>query len=411
MSYSNYKKSVAYLESLAVANPKLVNTPQHIEWRMRRMKLLMRSLGNPQRGFKIIHITGTAGKGTVATMLHSILVAGGKNAGLYTSPHVTTAIERTKVGDKYIAPEEFVRLVNKIKSAVQKVAASGKLGKVTFREAQLAVAFLYFKKMRCEWVVLEVGAGGTSDPTNFIKNTKIAVITNIGISHTKLLGNNLKAIAVDKAGVIKKGSIFWTSEKRPELLKLFHKQCLAAGAKFNKVSLNKKDDYMAANLKLAAAVGRDLRISEKDINTGLANFKIPGRFEIMPCLKAGGQNSPTVVLDGAHNELKMKSVLFNLKKLKYRKLHLIIPVPFIQSLKKTLQLIIPKADKIYFTSEYEVPEYGNFKVYKPKQALALAFKIAGRKDLILATGSFQLVGQLRRNWYAEKYILKKRQSF
>lgn len=385
--FSRYYDSVRYLEGLsniASGHDYMGKRAHDPTIYIKRMRWFLDLLGNPEKGFKYIHITGTAGKGTVATMVHQALVRGGHTAGLFTSPFVTTSIEKIQVGDQYIAPDEFADLVDEIKPAIDRALVECPYGGPSYFERFLAIAFLYFKKQNCEWVVLEVGCGGRYDATNVIDPPVISAITNIDYDHTHILGKTLTKIARDKSGIIKKGSRFFTTERRPRLRSIMEDACHAQGADFNFVN--------GGNEELVKAMG----FSAEPV-------QLPARFEIM-------QQKPIVIIDGAHNRAKMRYTAEQLKQLTYRKLHLVIAL----AANKDRSIIdqIP-ADFIYPT-RFQNPERTcmNLGGYTDsQQALDAALAAAESDDLVLVTGSFYLAGELRQQWYPEKFVLEHRASF
>ena len=157
---------------------------------------LSETLGYPHEKFKSIHIAGTNGKGSTSHMLAAILHSSGYKTGLYTSPHLKDFRERIRINGEMI-PENFVcEFVEKIKPEIEKIQPS-------FFEITVAMAFEYFKKEGIDIAVVETGLGGRLDSTNII-TPEISVITNIGWDHMNILGNSLKEIAAEKAGIIKK---------------------------------------------------------------------------------------------------------------------------------------------------------------------------------------------------------------
>ena len=164
--------------------------------------------------------------------------------------------------------------------------------------------------------------------------------------------------------------------------------------KFNFVKRETSHNYQDLNKKLAMTVACDLGIGKSTVKKALANFSLPGRFEIL-------QRKPLVIVDGAHNELKMKSTLYNLEKLAFRKLHLIVPEPRRKILRKSLALILPKADYVYRVRA---------DLKNGQEALRAALGRAAAEDLVLITGTMYLAGSLRKKWYPESHILQKRRS-
>lgn len=410
----DYHQAVDYLENNFGKNKKDSN------FFINRTKYFLDLLGNPETGFRYIHVTGTAGKGTVSTMIQETLTASGKKAGLFTSPHASTSIEKIRVQDKYIDPKVFIDLVNYLKPFIEKAKSSIYGGPSSF-ELFLAIALLYFKRLKCEWVVLEVGVGGRYDATNFIVKPLITVVTNIDYDHTEILGKTLVKIAHDKAGIIKSGSAFFTSEQRPVLQKIFKRYCQEL--KVPSVFIKKQKLYSDYNVELVRAIGLHLGIKEGYIERGIKNTRLPCRFELV-------QNSPLVVLDGAHNRAKIRSVISNLKQYNFKNLYLILAIadskkdhrailkPLL-SLPYLLNITFTKirAKSIHPNTYLTYAEQNKKKddilsiVEDPDEALSGVLRLANKDDMILVTGSFFLAGELRKKWISEDWILKNKKSF
>ncbi len=422
-NFDRYCRAVAYIDSLGnlplfaeYMNPA---RPPHPEIYLKRMRYFLRLLGNPERGFKFVHITGTSGKGTVATMIHNSLMAAGKKSGLFTSPFVVCPIEKIQVGSLYIAPDEFAALVEKIKPAIDKAYVSGEFGRPSHFEIYLAVAFLYFKRIQCEWAVLEVGCGGRYDATNIIPPPVASAITCIDYDHTEILGDTLEKIARDKAGIIKKSSKLFTTEKRPALLEIFKRACREKGASYSEVASEAVD----SNEALATAVARSIGVSEESIKKGIALTRLPARFEIVA-------RKPLTTIDGAHNRSKMAHTVGLLKKEKFRKLLLVFGICDNKDSHDVLRQVVPLADEIFFTRSasrdrrpapparllkesrrYLKPGARTETFLDSADALSVARARAGKNDCILVTGSFFLAGEARACWFPEEKILKSRRSF
>ncbi len=422
-NFEQYYNAINFLEGLSnlpLKGDYIINR-QHTDVYLKRMRYFLNLIGNPDRGIKYIHITGTAGKGTVTNMLHEIFHVSGKNVGSFTSPFVTTSIEKIKVKDVYIAPDELADIVEYLKPFIDKAYLEGPYGRPSYFEIFLAIAFIYFKQKKCEWVVLEVGLGGRYDATNVIENPVVTAITTIDYDHTQVLGKTLKKIAYDKAGIIKKNSLFFTAEQRPSLLKIFSEKC--GVRKVQMIQIPKQENYQEYNKALVSAIAESLGISTSFIKKGINNARLQCRFEII-------QQKPLVVLDGAHNRSKIRSTIANLKKLTFNKLHLIIGIAENKDETLILNQIVPCADKIYLT-RFQIKErkcahpkelMKRSKKYSKKsaqieifldatQALDKALSEAKDDDLVLVVGSFFLAGELRKKWVSEKRILEKRKSF
>lgn len=382
-----------------------------------RMQDFLDRLGNPEKNFKIVHVTGTAGKGSVSLGIKEGLFRAGMKTGLFTSPFVTTTLEKIEVNDRYISPSDFADIVEEIKPAIDAMHDHGPHGRPSYFELCFAAALLYFKKEKCDWVVLEVGLGGRYDATNIVKNPVATVLTNIDYDHTNILGKTLNKIAHDKAGIIKKNSLFFTTEQRPQLQKMFKGICQKVGASYNLVKAG--NSYQERNQSLIKAVIESLGFK---FNPKALEAKYPARFEVM-------SRKPLIVIDGAHSPIKMRATVANVKKLTYNKLHLVIAMAANKDSSEVLGEIIALADYCYFTrfqnSSREVTDpktlMAQAKQQKrkaqsqmfldPHRALAAAKQAAGKEDLILITGSFFLAGDLRQEWINEETILKNRKSF
>ena len=421
--FEKYREAVSYVESFSnFSLRKNFSGNRHPSFFLDRTRYFLDLIGDPCSGAKYIHVTGTAGKGSVASAIHEILVADSKRAGLFTSPFATTSIEEIKVGDYYISPKDFVSIVEYLKPFVAKAIEKGPFGGPSTFEIFLAIALLYFKKEKCQWIVLEVGLGGRYDATNIIKNPKVTVITNIDYDHTEILGKNLKEIAFDKAGIIKSGSHFFTSEQRKNIKDIFRKICKEKNVPFE--SFPKQKSYQELNNLLATRVAQYLRIDEKSISNGLKNVRMPCRFEII-------SRNPLVILDGAHNRAKMRTTIYNLSKYKYKNLNVVISIANTKKDNtKILEQIIPLVNMVILTSSNAIdrksihpsvllPDVMRYKkknaivkiIENSHEALKYAFKNAKKDDCILVTGSFFLAGELRKEWFSEGWVLKNRKSF
>lgn len=422
-NFERYHDAINFLEGLSnlPLDGDYMIKQRHLGVYLKRMRYFLELIGNPDRGMKYIHITGTAGKGTVTNMIHEILNVSGKNVGSFTSPFVTTSIEKIKVKDSYISPDELADIVEYLKPFIDKAYLTGPYGRPSYFEIFLAIAFIYFKQQKCEYVVLEVGLGGRYDATNVIEKAVATAITTIDYDHTHILGKTLKEIAYDKAGIIKKGSLFFTAEKRRALIKIFDVICKEKKVKLNQIQYQK--NYQEYNKALASEITRSLGVSEQDIKKGIAIARLQCRFEIV-------QNKPFVVLDGAHNRSKIRSTIVNLENLIFNKLYLIVGLAENKDDTLILNQIIPLADKVYITRfqtkdrkcahPKELTERSQKYLKKsaqtetfldPSRALTKALSKAKEDDLVLVTGSFFLAGEMRKKWFPEKWILSNRKSF
>ena len=414
-AHKQYLDAVRYLERLAASPHDQAYMHSHKknpEIFLERTREFIRLLGNPERGFKYVHVSGTSGKGTTVTALHNMLDADGRRVGSFTSPYATTSIEKIRVNEKLISPAAFARLVKKIKPIIERMEQHSVYGRPAYFEIFFGLALLYFKEQKCDWVILEVGCGGTYDAGNIIK-TSISATTNVGLDHMALLGNTLSKIAREKAGIIKPKSDFFTTERRERIRAIFKQKCKKEKARFHVVEADK---YQKSDHALAYAIARHIGISEDATNEGLLRTKLPCRFEIV-------QQKPIIILDGAHNPDKIRSVVHNSKKLTYDTLYTIFASAKNKNAKKMIELLAPITDQFIFT-EFSVEGRASYTTaelarYCPKQvscvqepnaskALQLVRRKAKSNDAILITGSFFLAGKLRTRWIPESRILTTR---
>ncbi len=282
-------------------------------------------LGNPQKNLKIIHIAGTSGKGSTSFILSKILEIQGFKVGLTTSPHLNDVRERMQINNSILDEKSFVKYFNSILPTIQKVEKSD-FGDPTYFEVLTLLALKIFEKEKVDYAILEVGMGGRLDATNICNNEdKTCLINNIGMDHSKSLGNSLEKIASEKAGIIyPKNQVFKTFQSI-KINQVFRKKCLEVGANLDFVKLPKNfelktslvGDFQKLNLTLGLKCldylsSRDgFEIDKKNLQKTLLNLSFPGRFEVFN-LK---NSDKKIIFDGAHNFQKVSKFLSSLKKL------------------------------------------------------------------------------------------------
>ena len=174
--------------------------PQFVEGTgVQRGRKLLAQIGNPEESFKIIHVAGTNGKGSVCSYISEVLTASGYKTGLFTSPHLKTMHERIRIDGRIISEEDFVKYFNEIYNI-----ARGTGLELAYFDYFLGIAMLYYKAENVDFCVLETGLGGKLDATNAIASPVLTVITTISLEHTAILGDTIAKIASEKAGIIKK---------------------------------------------------------------------------------------------------------------------------------------------------------------------------------------------------------------
>lgn len=295
-----------------------------------RVSFLLEKLGEPHKKLKFIHIAGTNGKGSCAAMTASVLKAAGYRTGLFTSPYLARFNERMQINGQEIEDGELAELVAELKPIAETMEEHP-----TEFELITAAAMLWFARRRCDIVVLEVGLGGRLDATNVIDKPEAAVIMNISLDHTKVLGDTVELIAAEKAGIIKPGCDCVLYQQADSVERVIAAQCERLGARLHKADFGqiskefdslegqvfsyKGDAYaiplLGANqLKNAAVVvelanvlrGRGWKIAQEDLEHGLYAVSWPARFELV-------RDEPPFVVDGGHNPQCASVVVENLE--------------------------------------------------------------------------------------------------
>ena len=305
--------------------------------------LLLEYLGNPQADLKFIHLAGTNGKGSTSAMLASVLKNCGYKTGLYISPYLERFGERIQINNVEIPDDELVEATTIVKKACERMVQEGHQHPTEF-EVVTAIAMVYYKKQQVDIIVLEVGLGGRLDATNVISSAEVAVITSISFDHMAYLGNTLKEIAYEKAGIIKENndvSVYALNDKEvideikrnaeekharvyvndPEDIKLIDSSIDGLKIKYLKKDsnlgidefvLSMIGDYQVYNALNALTVLEILKNKGWNITTeavlkGLQEVRFTGRFEIM-------HRNPIIVIDGGHNIEGITSFVNNIRR-------------------------------------------------------------------------------------------------
>lgn len=290
---------------------------------LERMAALCARLGNPQETLRCIHVAGTNGKGTCCHLVAETLQRAGYRVGLYTSPYVLDFRERIQLNGQMIPMQALGEVTDTVKAAADALLAEDVV--ITAFEAITAAAFLYFSRVACDFVVLEVGMGGRFDATNVIPTPILSVITAIALDHTQVLGNTLSEIAYEKCGILKPGGqAVLYPDLPPEALRVIREQADARqvtlivpdqadlliqmetpeGSRLRienqSFFLHVPGRFMAYNAMTAFYVIQTLRrqgfcIPENVFGHAASAYSMPGRMEYH------GTLNPRVLIDGSHN--------------------------------------------------------------------------------------------------------------
>lgn len=403
---------------------------------LKRIQFFLNLIGNPEKKIPhYIHVTGTSGKGSVCTYLHSILIADGKKVGLLTSPHVKSILERWVVNNKLMTKKEFIEIIEELKPALDKYIRTSPYGMLTHFDVLTIIGFIFFAKKKVEWAVIEVGLGGRLDSTNVLPYKDIAVITKIGLDHTEVLGDTKEKIAIEKAGIILPHTPVFTMETDKKVLDVIQKE---VKKKETKLFTSSTPEYILqhsdltgttfkvegkmyqvsapglhqiSNAILSRDITRFLGIEDSVIIRGLKKAKQILRLEIV-------SKQPLLILDGAHNEDKMRSTVEALQKnknLSSKKIHLVVGfsgdkdsrkmVELLSSLQPTTVACTRQTQHLFRKVAHPKAIEQLFRKYSPsswveafldpQNALKWAKKQQKRDDLVIVTGSIFLSGELR----------------
>ena len=271
-----------------------------------RMRSLLRELGNPERAYPSIIVAGTNGKGSTSATLASILNASGYRTGLYTSPHLVELRERWTIGGEAIKAAALDDAIGELRAAAKRSVITP-----TYFEALTLIAFIAFARAGCEIAVLEVGMGGRLDATNVVRPIA-ALITPIGFDHMEFLGDTLRKIAAEKAGVIHRGAIVLTSNDDPGVLTVIRRRAAAFDCPFHHVTERHATPLAGAfqerNAALAVRAAEELKpvlgkITAASIERGVAATRWRGRLERIE--HAGKE----IWIDGGHNAHAIRAIL------------------------------------------------------------------------------------------------------
>jgi len=407
---------------------------------LERIQLLLEALGNPQLSYPTAIIGGTNGKGSIAAMLTGVGRAAGHRIGLYTSPHLAAVEERFQVDGARISAAGFDAQLDVAFAAVDKLIADGRLAhEPSYFEILTAVAFRYFAQARVELAVLEVGLGGRWDATN-VTRPRVAVIAPIALDHQEYLGEDILAIAAEKAAIIPPGGMAVTAAQAPAVLGIIRRHSESVGATLwesgafpavvrrtdarlrhtidcvgrvrdyvgLEISLPGEHQVENAQCAILAAEALDrrrLRISSDAIWAGLRSVSWPGRCEWL-------EESPPVLLDAAHNPDAAHALANYLWELRRRKafdrLHLVFATLSDKDSDGIAAALYPLADQLFATQvsstratpvevllQLGVGPAQRQAVKDPAAALDAARQAAAPEDLICVCGSTYLLGALR----------------
>ena len=401
-------------------------------FRLERTRWILKQLGNPQAKIKTVHIAGTSGKGSTTFITSTILKSQGFKVGMFTSPHLLDIRERIQINNKLISKAKFIKYLNTIIPTIEKTSKSI-WHQPMFFEILTVLAFYIFEKERVDYSVIETGLGGLYDCTNTISNeNKISILTKLGFDHTEILGNTLEEIALQKAGIILPNSTVFSAEQETsateiiqhisqknnsslEIINQIPNKNIAIdenGTTFKykgeAVKIGLTGTHQANNCTLAInackyMLDRDKHpIRKRDFFNSISKLRFNGRFEIIK------KDKTRIILDGAHNPQKMKSLIDTLKivypnqtfdfLIAFKEGKDCLPmIAMIKKIAKKIYLTQFKIDKlksinpITILSQIEKSSQKNIEIIEDPSHI---FQKWDKKSHLVITGSFFLISNL-----------------
>lgn len=405
-----------------------------------RIENLLSLFGSPHKRLRFIHVAGTNGKGSFSGAISNIFTHAGYRTGLFTSPFVISFGERIQIDGKYIKDESLCEIVSEIKEKTETLSEEMR---PTVFEFITLLALIYYEREKCDIVVLEAGIGGEHDSTNVIPSSLASVIMSVSLDHTEMLGDTVEKIAEEKSGIIRKGGITLSypldEEERffkgqnADAYRVIKNRAQKEGSAFyspdiNSLTVIKSDtdgtDFIYKHLKLhtclqgdhqignmitvaecaLALKERGERITDEDIEKGIASFTVPCRMEKV-------SEKPLIILDGGHNEGCMLALRAMAEKhLNGRKITVLMASMKDKDYRKSLEIILPLCNNAVFTCTDEIrgekpgtlAECGRafcnnvFSCETAGEAYRKALSLTEENDVILCCGSFYLVSDIRK---------------
>lgn len=429
----DYAAAESYL--LATINE---TVSRRMPYRLERMRAFLHELGDPQNAYPTIHVGGTSGKGSTATIAAAALAAGGKRVGLHTKPHLRSMTERARLNGVPVSEERFAQILEGMMPAVERTTESH--GRPTYYETLLALAFMAFAQEPVDVAVIEVGLGGRLDGTNVIV-PRVAAITSVGFDHIDVLGETLEEIAAEKGGIAKPNVPLIIGVEDERARDVIFAQAARVGAPVielrdvatvddvrilreaqaftiatphgrYEIVTTMLGEFQRRNTAMAVAILEQLddalRPSIAAVQSALAPLVIPGRMEVYP-------GHPTVVFDIAHNAEKADHLVRSLREsFGDRRFSFVVAISESKDANEIVRALATLPASFTFTTfetagrhpikparlasiAESVGAWGRA-VADPVEALSIARRNGSASDVVVVTGSTFIVAQLREWW-------------
>ncbi len=382
---------------------------------LERMEPLMKALGNPEKRLRIIHVAGTSGKTSTCYFIASLLTSAGRRVGLTVSPHVDSVTERLQINMEPVAESEFATAVGECIGLLQAADVEP-----TYFELLVGLAYWYFDKTGVDYVVAETGLGGLQDATNIAgRPDKVCIITDIGLDHMHILGDSLREIAGQKAGIIHENNQVFCYRQNDATMEVIEAVCAEKSAVLNIVpdvddqsenmpGFQRRNFYLAQQVYQYLAERDGLPLLSQSQLAAARKTYVPAR---MDQVKIG---SMQIIMDGAHNEQKMLAFVESFKeKFPNKKAPVLLSLKLGKEFMTVLPIIKPITSKLILTSytntqDLPMPsiDAGELAaaarkfgfddiVEEPDAAKAYETLKNTGSDICVITGSFYLIFQLR----------------
>lgn len=407
---------------------------------LERMHELLEHLNVSHENLPFVHIAGTNGKGSTLNYLKNIMMEQGYRVGTFTSPHIESIKERIMINDEYIEEEEFLALFRKVMQVIEGMEQEDVYP--TQFEILTIIALMYFQEKKPDLVIMETGLGGRLDSTNVI-TPLLSIITNVSFDHTNILGNTIREIATEKAGIIKENSFVVTGVKDGEALFVIQHTAKDKGSelyilgdqfsvvdqpvnqegekfsysfgdnRFEDVELEMIGKHQIDNAACAITAAillkekYDFSLTEENLRNGLQKAVWKGRLEQI-------SKSPAIIVDGSHNEEGINTLIETLQS-RYADKKIIFVTAALAD--KDVSSMINKLEKVahhiiftQFTMDraLEAEEFAkhcrnvSYRVFEDYEAaLEESLKMADKDSVVVVTGSLYFL------YYARPYLLNK----
>jgi len=429
-----YEEALAFIFSLLPVER--TREPATDSVKLGRVRELLHRLGDPHLRVPTVLIAGTKGKGSAGAMLAGMMERSGLQVGLYTKPHLVDYRERIRINDTLIAPAALAQIVERLQPQVEAMRGQP-FGLPTFFDVSVAAAFVYFADREVNLGIMEVGLGGRLDATN-VANPLVSVITPISYDHMEILGTTLDAIAREKAGIVRPRGEVVSAPQVPEALAAIIDSCTRQEAplwlidermqwairgaslreqtftlsgpwgNYGELVIPLLGAHQVVNAATAVATAellhaRGFPLSREAVRVGLASVQWPARIEVLG-------EGPFVVLDVAHNPASIGALRQVLEQhFQGRRIVLVFAMIATHDFRACTSLIAPLADRVIVTTPQhvrplpaamlakEVARYAaHIEVVEDRHAaIERALALVGPEDVIVVTGSFFLVGDVR----------------